>query len=160
MAWNIRGAAKPQGSTRLSNLIKTFKLNFIILTESHIDATKLCMVTGKMGNTWDVIIMEENGRVGGIIIAWNKEEIKVTKCRDFSQTLHTIVSLKGTPLWLLTIVYANTNEKIRNGLFHTLSLANFQNISWLVCGDFNCILHDFEKSGGAPFCVTPNILCF
>lgn len=38
--------------------------------------------------------------------------------------------------------------------------ANFSNIPWMSCGDFNCITNSLEKGGGTPFNVNSFIMKF
>lgn len=45
--------------------------------------------------------------------------------------------------WILTMVYANPHSVVRNLLWDKMEVLKTQQ-PWLLNGDFNCVLEDYE----------------
>ncbi|KAJ1404644.1 Reverse transcriptase zinc-binding domain [Sesbania bispinosa] len=81
---------------------------------------------------------------------WKAANISVTVMKTNRQCIHLKLSDSNGKIWCLTIVYASPNEQIRHELWEELSsFVDGLSIPWCVMGDFNSILYDFEKVGGA-----------
>lgn len=60
------------------------------------------------------------------------------------------MAFKGQQKWLITVVYANTSYVRRQDLWDDLNrITESHDTPWAVLGDFNCILSDSERKGGA-----------
>ncbi|MCI20117.1 hypothetical protein A2U01_0041278 [Trifolium medium] len=63
---------------------------------------------------------ECRGFSGGIVVAWQSEEVMVNvEVKDF-QFLHLMISLHDGPTWMFTAVYANPKEELRKELWMKL----------------------------------------
>lgn len=95
-------------------------------------------------------IVESMGQAGGIWCLWDVQSWKVSILNSSPQWVHLSVSWKRQESWLITVVYASPNLARRAQLWDDLSqLAETIDQPWSVLGDFNAILTDEERRGGA-----------
>ncbi|KAK2384195.1 hypothetical protein QL285_071565 [Trifolium repens] len=91
------------------------------------------------------------GFAGGIVVAWKTSEVYINiEITDF-QFLHLMINFLDGPSWNFTAVYASPREEIRNEGWHKLKNIS-QNVvlGWMMAEDFNDIISQEEKKGGAP----------
>ncbi|KAJ1404587.1 Zinc finger, CCHC-type [Sesbania bispinosa] len=94
--------------------------------------------------------VEAQGFSGGIWIMWKSEALTVKVVKTTSQCIHLNLFNDNSGYWFLTIVYASPNEQNRYELWEELINFGAELIDpWCVMGDFNTILYEFEKVGGA-----------
>lgn len=95
-------------------------------------------------------IVESNGQAGGIWCLWNDNSWKVEMVEFSSQFVHLRVQWKNQASWLVAIVYASPNCTRRQELWNDLHrIADSHDEALVVLGDFNSILVDSERRGGA-----------
>lgn len=109
ICWNIRGALKPQGVTRLNHIIRSIKPNQLMLTEVHIKEANFPLFLRRIGRTWTGCIGEGNGRSGGVILLWQPSTTTVNPVRLSHDLLFAVISHNNEVPWVFTIVYASTN---------------------------------------------------
>ncbi|KAK3221245.1 hypothetical protein Dsin_008270 [Dipteronia sinensis] len=91
---------------------------------------------------------EASGFSGGIWLLWNDNKVKLQVVASSGHTI-TIVVVKGSDYWVLTIVYVNPSVVIRRHLWKYLSaIRDCFKGPWVVMGDFNEITCSMEKRGG------------
>ncbi|XLR08090.1 hypothetical protein S83_036028 [Arachis hypogaea] len=148
MAWNCRGAAgKPFGRT-LTDYLKVYRTDIVILLETRCSGDKARNVIRKLGFNY-YHIEEAVSFSGGIWIMWNDVDINIFVLVSKAQHVHLGIKRGIQEEWLLTAVYASPQEGRRRELWHDLRNLQ-QNIrqGWLVIGDFNDIADPSEKKGG------------
>lgn len=94
---------------------------------------------------------EVRGFAGGIAIGWKESLVKINLLiRDF-QFLDLQLLDANAFEWFFSPVYASYNDDLRKELWIKLqSIADSRQSRWLAAGDFNDILSQEEKKGGAP----------
>ncbi|KAL4331762.1 hypothetical protein AHAS_Ahas13G0532500 [Arachis hypogaea] len=95
-------------------------------------------------------LTEARGHSGSIWCLWNSNFQKVDAILQNSQLIHLKVEHKHSMPWLLTVIYGNPQRLIRKALWNNLkTLSNSINLPWSTIGNFNALLHDFKRRGGA-----------
>ncbi|RYR75634.1 hypothetical protein Ahy_A01g000206 [Arachis hypogaea] len=90
------------------------------------------------------------GHSGGIWCLWNSDEWKVDVLRNHQQLLHMRLLGKDLQPWVFTAIYGSPQRAHRRELWRILRELNYHNkLSWCLAGDFNALLHDFERQGGS-----------
>ncbi|KAJ6670143.1 hypothetical protein OIU85_014250 [Salix viminalis] len=93
-------------------------------------------------------IVDATGFSGGIWLLWNGSSVSLQVIAHASQSIAALVHVRNK-CWLLTVVYANPNPRIRESLWTYFDgLARASNLPWLVMGDFNDISCASEKCDG------------
>ena len=104
------------------------------------------------GPDFDYLCLPSVGASGGVIIAWRRDcWVASQPClRKFSATvrLHPVQG-DDSESWWLTLVYGPTTSHLKPLLLQELlDLQNTCAGAWVVCGDFNLILHARDKNNG------------
>lgn len=148
MSWNCRGIGAKGFTCLVKDIRRNYEASLIFLLETHSSGELAQRKIKKMGFTGNFIV-DSVGQAGGIWCLWDSNwsvEVLVTSF----QYIHMRVSWKNQSNWLLTVVYASPNYALRQQLWEEISqLVELINEPWAVIGDFNCILSDRERKGGA-----------
>lgn len=95
--------------------------------------------------------VEANSFKGGIWVFWQENRVTLTEICQHNQAFHFRIS-KGLFSGLFTAVYGSPQRGTRKELWQFLeSIAPVLSEPWFLIGDFNEILSEEEKTGGAPF---------
>ncbi|KAI7984585.1 hypothetical protein LOK49_LG15G01392 [Camellia lanceoleosa] len=124
---------------------KTFKHNLVEILRSHIPEILILMETkvgfSKMGNFFTLL-----GRVSGIWLLWDTNQVNVRASSVGPQVIHATVHKEDYEEWVLTTVYASPNPLLREILWNELEeVANSMDKPWLVTGDFNDYANQSER---------------
>ncbi|PNX90274.1 hypothetical protein L195_g046397, partial [Trifolium pratense] len=96
------------------------------------------------------LFSENRGFSGGIVIAWKKSVADINCIHSDFQFLHTRLVINGRQQFLFTAIYASPVEENRQDMWAKITnIANTVQESWLLAGDFNDIMNQEEKQGGA-----------
>ncbi|KAJ1390971.1 Endonuclease/exonuclease/phosphatase superfamily [Sesbania bispinosa] len=115
-------------------------------TGKNLKAEKVLKAIGWSGS----VRVEAQGFAGGIWCTWKSEDLTVHVVKTSSQCIHLKLLNVGGTTWHLFICYASPQEYIRHSLWEELVAYNSSLTEpWCVMGDFNTVLYDFEKVGGA-----------
>lgn len=149
LAWNCRGVAAKGFTALVKDIRKEYDTSLIFLLETHASGVSAQKKIKRMGFSGYHVI-DSCGQAGGIWCLWDMSNWNVEILESSSQMVHLRVSWKGQPKWLLTVVYANPYYVRRQSLWDELvRIAEAHDEPWAVLGDFNCILADSERKGGA-----------
>ncbi|XP_026420299.1 uncharacterized protein LOC113316302 [Papaver somniferum] len=100
---------------------------------------------------WHVNPGGASGTTGGLVMIWkNNLDVEILDC-SFNHINVKIQPTSGPP-WLFTGYYGNSNNtQCKLNSWKVLEYTTSKNsLPWLVIGDFNFILHDFEKYSTQP----------
>ncbi|KAJ1389335.1 Endonuclease/exonuclease/phosphatase superfamily [Sesbania bispinosa] len=133
----------------IRDLTKMYNLNFVALLEPRISGSKAENAIKRMGFSGGVRV-EAQVFSGGIWCLWRTEVMTINVLKTTAQCIHLQLINVGGSNWVLSIVYASPNDPNRDDLWTDLSsFGDTIREPWCVMGDFNSILYDFEKVGGA-----------
>ena len=149
LSWNCRGLGNPQTVNALKKVIRIEKPNFVFLMETKSDEEWVMVVRDRCEYK-NSFVVPSNGLSGGLALFW-KADIKVSVQGSSLSHIDAIVEGGGSNNpWHLTGFYGNPVTSLRSDSWRLLSsLCNGSNLPWLVIGDFNEIMCDSEKEGGA-----------
>ncbi|KAB5560806.1 hypothetical protein DKX38_005763 [Salix brachista] len=136
---------------KCASTIKDFKKMYAIdvfaVLEPRISGSKALNVATILGFS-HYHIVDATGFSGGVWLLWNGSTVSLQVIAHASQSITALVHAQNK-CWLLTVVYANPNPRIRESLWTYFDgLAKTSNLPWLVMGDFNDIVCASEKCGG------------
>jgi exonuclease III len=148
ISWNCRGLGSPRAVRDLCQLAKENKARILFLMETKCSKARVEMVRIKLGFT-GAFTVDPVGRSGGLTLLWKEE--KEVEIQNFSRRhINAIITEEGVQSWKLTGFYGHPEWAKRHEawdlLFH---LKSYIPDPWLVIGDFNEILEQSEKEGGA-----------
>lgn len=133
----------------MKDLKKKYEASFILLLETHASGDKARKQAARTGFSGS-FILDSNGQAGGIWCLWDATNWQVDILETSEQMVHMHVTWCGHAKWLLTVVYASTRYVRRIQLWEDLRrLANSHYDPWMVTSDFNTIINDGERKGGA-----------
>ncbi|XP_061367963.1 uncharacterized protein LOC133310979 [Gastrolobium bilobum] len=119
LVWNCRGAAKKTFRTSLSNFTRKHKIDLVAILEPRISGATAQKKIKQLGfNRFE--LEEAVGFSGGIWILWKDELVEIEFIEKNSQFIHMAVSNNAGSNFLLTVVYANPREDIREELWPNL----------------------------------------
>uniref|UniRef100_A0A453JTH1 Endonuclease/exonuclease/phosphatase domain-containing protein n=1 Tax=Aegilops tauschii subsp. strangulata TaxID=200361 RepID=A0A453JTH1_AEGTS len=97
----------------------------------------------------DYVYLPADGTRGGILLAWKSREVAISDPEFTSNTLTTKVSTPsgaGTPWWI-TVVYGPQLDADKIAFLQELrDVRAACDGPWMLCGDFNLIYRDEDKS--------------
>ncbi|KAL4393983.1 hypothetical protein AHAS_Ahas02G0106500 [Arachis hypogaea] len=95
-------------------------------------------------------VVEAAGYSGGIWCLCDSSTWKINVLEHTNQIARLKVSNINFDPWLLLAVYGSPQRLTRKHLWNGIrSLSDNINIPWCILGDFNAMLHDYERSGGS-----------
>ncbi|KAJ6396226.1 hypothetical protein OIU77_021289 [Salix suchowensis] len=126
---------------------KMYAIDVFVVLEPRISGSKALSVAINLGFS-HYHIFDATGFSGGVWLLWNGNTVSLQVIAHASQSITALVHVQNK-CWLLTVVYANLNPRIRESLWtYFYGLAKASNLPWLVMGDFNDIVCASEKCGG------------
>ncbi|KAA3480026.1 reverse transcriptase [Gossypium australe] len=135
---NVRGLGIPRTVRRLQHLMKIHNLQKVFFMETK------CGYANK-------IEVDLDGIRGGLCLA-RRNEVCIT-LRNYSKT-HVDAMVEDNEVrgkWRFIGFYGTPYVQDRDDSWVVLrNLHNGEEIHWFVCGDFNEIMHGFEKKEGLP----------
>lgn len=149
--WNCRGAGKKRFPGLVRDYVRMYHLNFVAILEPRISGSQADHVVHRIGLGGSIRV-EARGFSGGIWCLWNPAAINISVLAREEFCIHLKVNPSTPKEWILTVVYASPQANNRPRLWERL-VAFHSSISspWCLAGDFNSILFEHEKRGGAPF---------
>lgn len=93
-------------------------------------------------------MVEMLGYVGGLWLVWDSSRANVEVLSMNNQCITALVHENGNKSWLFTMLYASPRAATLEDLWnHLCDMWIFINISWVVMGDVNQPLDDWDKKG-------------
>ncbi|KAG2706415.1 hypothetical protein I3760_05G103200 [Carya illinoinensis] len=148
LSWNLRGLGNPRSIRTLRDLITKEAPDLFFWQKMKIKARQVEFCKFKFGfsNCFGVDCV---GRSGGLVLFW-KDELNLSIINYTHHHIHAIVTDCNGKECLITGVYGHPDRNMRMEVWRVLkTLGRGVNIPWLVFGDFNEILDNFEKYGGS-----------
>lgn len=151
LCWNCHGLGSPRTVRALKRLVKNSSPHLIFLQETLLKQHELEKVRLNL-NFGGMIYVDSSGhfRSGGIALFWKTTNaISLNSC-----SLHHIDVTIGDPVlnleWRFTGIYGYLDGAQKVKTWELLrSLHSHYSRPWLCAGDFNEILFNVEKKGGA-----------
>ncbi|XP_050242088.1 uncharacterized protein LOC126691051 [Quercus robur] len=147
LAWNCRGLGTPPAVRTLTEEVKEKNPILVFLAETKATTERMKGFQYKLGFTQGIVVPCD-GKSGGLAMLW-KEGVDVR----FKSCSHSHIDVvvhgegSGGP-WRTTGFYGHPVTSMRQSSWQLIeSLYGQCKMPWLVCGDFNEILHPDEKMG-------------
>jgi endonuclease/exonuclease/phosphatase family metal-dependent hydrolase len=149
LVWNVRGAANTSFYRNCKQYIDIHHPEIFVIMELRAHPLKIKNSIEMMG--FDGYIFSENrGFSGGIAIAWKKSVVDITCIHMDFQFIHTRLVINGRKQFLFTAIYASPVEENRHDMWDKImNIAVSVHEPWMLAGDFNDIMSQDEKQGGA-----------
>ena len=147
LIWNCRGAVKRNFAGFIKDLRKNYGFSILVLLETRISGLKADRISSQLGYD-GMFRVDPDGFAGGIWIFWDMNLWKLDILNYDSQVVHMKIGAIGSEAWYFSACYGRPQRVIRESLWN--SLKNFHSLvdgSWLVAGDFNAVVHDWEVMG-------------
>lgn len=156
LVWNVRGINKWHKQKELKLILKSRKIKFVGLVETRVKKHNQSKVCNNILPRWGMITNYQHSTNGRICVAWDPSIYRVTTIASTSQTIHcTIEEIVGNLSCDCNIVYGFNSIELRKPLWEELrKLTQYINKLWLVCGDFNVVLHLSDRIFGNPVILT------
>ncbi|XP_026459772.1 uncharacterized protein LOC113360461 [Papaver somniferum] len=135
---------RDEAQGRLRELVKDFKHDIIGIAEPRVSVTSRSVRRFSIqGFNNSIIHNSTNSRIGNLWVmrSLNIVDPEVLNCSHQAIT----ISVNGVHI---SIVRASSDQVTRRALWNQLDMGA-QRVPWLVVGDFNCVLRNKEKKGGA-----------
>ncbi|XP_055962295.1 uncharacterized protein LOC130015681 [Mercurialis annua] len=134
----------------LRDYVKNLKPNVVFLMETRMDKRRMERVCRNL-EMEGLFTVDCEGKSGGLALMWGSSGTKVTILGSSKFHIDCFVEDENLNKWRYTGVYGNPVQAQR---IHTWTLMNrlraMFNGPWICGGDFNEILKEEEKEGGAP----------
>ena len=146
LVWNCRGLGTSSVVCTLTDEVKKKNpVQFLVETKANTDRMK--GFQNKLGFTQGIVVPSD-GRSGGLALLWREGmDIRFKSCSHshIDVVVHDISN--GGP-WRVTGFYGHPDTGKRYTSWQLFETLNAQcDMPWLVCGDFNEIVHPDEKVG-------------
>lgn len=149
LSWNCRGLGYPRKVQALKKNVSSKVPTFVFLCEMKLLRRELEGVSRKLGFSCCFCVdycMDRGGRRGGLGLCWNDDELLTVQ--SFSSN-HIDVIVGGVSPWRFFGIYGFPEDNNKWKTWRMIEyLANLSSLPWLLLGDFNEILYDFEKHWG------------
>jgi hypothetical protein len=149
LSWNCQGLRNLQVVRDLCKLVKEKSHNMVFLMETKLPAGRLDFLKSRLGFD-GLFVVDSKGRSGGLALLWQSSfqvSIQNYSRRHIAAVVHSDALDFN---WRFTGFYGNLKVCKRHESWALLRhLEGFSPKAWLCCGDFNEIIDDSEKDGGA-----------
>ena len=150
VGWNSRGLGNGLAVRGLLDLQKREDPDILFLSETKMDRRRLEWLRWKLGMT-QMMVKDCVGSSGGLVVFWKKELNVTIDCFISKYHIDMEVQENDGFVWRFTGIYGEPKTDDRDKTWQLLRiLKQRSNKPWLVVGDFNEILHPWEKEGGVP----------
>ncbi|XP_060972669.1 uncharacterized protein LOC133038517 [Cannabis sativa] len=150
LSWNVRGLGKPSAFRHLRLLVKEQSPHVLFLMETKLGPNVISRFRNVLhfNNGLEV---PRVGLGGGLLLLW-KDDIDVSILNYNTNVIDCYIASPNQPRWHFTAFYGAPCTQLRSQTWTLLErLKDVSPLSpWLVIGDFNEILSNDNKVGGAP----------
>jgi exonuclease III len=134
----------------LQDLLKVEDPDVLFISETKMDKRRLEWVRCQIGMP-NMLVKDCVGQSGGLVLFWrNGFNINLL---GMPSRYHIDIEIREDDgfKWRFTGLYGEPKQAERDKTWRLLrTLKNHSSLPWLCAGDFNEILYDWEKEGGAP----------
>ena len=147
LSWNCQGAGSIETVRHLRGLRRKYFPDFIFLMETKQKTDYLVGLKKQLG--YDCIVtVDPDGLSGGLAVMW-KDSYQVTVLSSDKRIIDLKVSC-GSSTYYMSCVYGDPVTARRQEVWNRLvSIGLACDEAWILVGDFNEILSNEGKSGGA-----------
>ena len=148
ICWNCRGLGTPRAVHEVAKLVKKFNPQLLFLSETKKRSSEMEWLRSrwKFDNCFAV---DSRGRAGGLAFLWS-EDVSVEVKSYSNNHIDVMVGGNNAKRWRFTGFYGNPNVNQRRDSWELLRRLKEESVlMWLCTGDFNEIMGDDEKWGGA-----------
>jgi exonuclease III len=154
-AWNCRGLGNDPAVRGLLDLQKQEDPDILFLSKTKMDEKRMNLLKYRLGMA-NMVVKECEGRSGGLALMW-KKHVDV-ELHNFSRNhIDVIIVEQDGFRWRFTGIYGEPTTEKKEKTWKLLRVLHQQlNLPWLCAGDFNEVLYNHEKKGGADSSTTSN----
>lgn len=147
LCWNARGLGNPRALRALRHLVESNKPQLIFLMETKCDVRKCEQIKRELNFDCGLFVPCK-GRNGGLLLCW-KEDSDV-RILSYSEGHIDAIIKKTHGFWRFSGFYGNPETEKRKFSWSLMEkLSETGDDPWIIGGDFNEIVSDEEKKGGA-----------
>ncbi|XP_019163182.1 PREDICTED: uncharacterized protein LOC109159537 [Ipomoea nil] len=150
ISWNCRGLGNQTAVQVLADLVRSKRPSVVYLIKTFVDKQRMETIRVQLGYD-NVFTVDADGHSGGLALLWNNiVEFAVTGYS--SNHIDTEIRLDvGCPCWRFTGFYGYRERQRRREAWQLLrTLSARSQLPWVVMGDYNDLLDQFEKRGRVP----------
>ena len=150
LSWNCRGICRDDTRRALKDLVSQNRPQIIFLCETKISREEdFKSLHRALGFAHSKAVLSD-GRSGGLGLFWTDDVTLQIGTSSANHIDATIINVGGLSSWRLTGFYGYPHASDRDKSWELLrALADLDSLPWVVIGDFNEILNNGEKIGGA-----------
>ncbi|XP_062005653.1 uncharacterized protein LOC133722803 [Rosa rugosa] len=159
LVWNCRGIVNRETQHALVDLVRAKRPSLIFLAETLAQPNIIDSLTGRLGFKGHICFAQDNEvQSQGVALIWNHNLHANLRSYSPNHIDADISQAPGEPaLWRFTGIYGVASRTERR---HTWDLieslaAEPCSLPWIMAGDFNEIISNLDKSGGAPRAEAP-----
>ena len=157
LSWNCRGGGNSRTVRDLAMICQSHSPNLVFLCETRQKAEKMRRIRGRLGLK-GFCGVDSEGMSGGLALYWH--EAYVVEILDKTgRYIDALVQVdQNVEKWRVTFVYGEPRVENRHLMWTTLqSLKTVSDLPWLVLGDFNKAMWDFEHISATPRAESPMV---
>lgn len=148
IAWNCQGLGNGPAIRGLLDVRKREDPDVLFLSETRMVRDRIEWLRWKLEMP-HMVVKDCNGKGGGLALFWKRGvDVKLT---GFVSRYHidTEITEQDGFVWRFTGVYGEPKTEEKDKTWQLMRTLKHQNNNpWLCAGDFNEILHSWEKEGG------------
>lgn len=149
LPWNVRGINNHDKRVLLKNVLMDWNSYLICIQHTKLEDVELFDIRSIWGNQHvGFTVLKTIGSAGGILVLWNKNTLYLvsSSCSEFSITCF-LQMVDGSFSWGFTGVYGPHARVDKLRMWDELSrIRDGWSGLWCIWGDFNEILHCYERS--------------
>jgi len=150
--WNIRGFHLPLKQKGVEDLVRRRDIGLLVVLETKLSLKGLENFLCRRFKGWSQVNNFQSHAGGRILILFDPKRIRLDAMEILPQVIHCRVTcLVSSISFLLSSVYGFNSIVARRVLWENLkNWGGSLSEPWLLMGDFNSILKEEERVGGAP----------
>ena len=149
LSWNCRGLGNPRSVRALHDIVRQWNPKVVFLMETKAKNKRMERIKNEIGLA-NGLFVPCVGRKGGLAMLWARDIDLEIKSYSSNHIDAVINDTESSYKWRLTGFYGHPETHERYESWHLLAFLNNQlHLPWLCLGDFNKILSNSEKQGGA-----------
>ncbi|XP_019175839.1 PREDICTED: uncharacterized protein LOC109171159 [Ipomoea nil] len=149
LSWNCRGLGNPRTVREIEDIVSRKKPDFVFLMETKFNRDHAERLRVKLGFE-GLFNVDNSGLSGGMAMLWRANSM--ANLIGYSNNYIDIeVTIPGFDKWRMTGFYGFPKRPQRRESWDLIrSLAGKSELPWVIIGDFNDLLYQYEKRGGNP----------
>ncbi|XP_019170410.1 PREDICTED: uncharacterized protein LOC109165884 [Ipomoea nil] len=149
LSWNCRGLGNPRTVREIEDIVSRKKPDFVFLMETKVNRDHAERLRVKLGFE-GLFNVDNSGLSGGMAMLWRANSM--ANLIGYSNNYIDIeVTIPGFDKWRMTGFYGFPKRPQRRESWDLIrSLAGKSELPWVIIGDFNDLLYQYEKRGGNP----------